>query len=187
MSDTGKILSLGLGCAENVFLVLTLSGGSVHHCIRLLTFGIFLPWNSDRRGSLRTRSAELWLRERTRSPVRVRLSQRVSPRCLREDSGAIQPRPHTLLLGYGTLSNICPFFVFQSDSGGAFKGFKGLVAPSGGGGFSGFGACAGSKPLEGLSNGNSVTGASPFSSARATPESKVAFGKSAPLPPLTAV
>ncbi|XP_024434975.2 nuclear pore complex protein Nup50 [Desmodus rotundus] len=67
----------------------------------------------------------------------------------------------------------------ESDSGGAFKGFKGLVAPSGGGGFSGFGACAGSKPLEGLSNGNSVTGASPFSSARATPESKVAFGSGA--------
>ncbi|XP_054438469.1 nuclear pore complex protein Nup50 isoform X2 [Pteronotus mesoamericanus] len=64
----------------------------------------------------------------------------------------------------------------ESDSGGAFKGFKGLVAPSGGGGFSGFGACAGSKPLEGLSNGNSVTSASPFSSARAAPETKVAFG-----------
>ncbi|XP_036905534.1 nuclear pore complex protein Nup50 [Sturnira hondurensis] len=64
----------------------------------------------------------------------------------------------------------------ESDSGGAFKGFKGLVAPSGGGGFSGFGPCAGSKPLEGLSNGNSVTSVSPFSSARATPETKVAFG-----------
>ncbi|XP_037016006.2 nuclear pore complex protein Nup50 [Artibeus jamaicensis] len=64
----------------------------------------------------------------------------------------------------------------ESESGGAFKGFKGLVAPSGGGGFSGFGVCAGSKPLEGLSNGNSVTGASPFSSARATPETKAAFG-----------
>lgn len=64
----------------------------------------------------------------------------------------------------------------ESDSGGAFKGFKGLVAPSGGGVFSGFGACAGSKPLEGLSNGNSMTGASPFSSARATPETKVTFG-----------
>ncbi|KAF6120716.1 nucleoporin 50 [Phyllostomus discolor] len=64
----------------------------------------------------------------------------------------------------------------ESDSGGAFKGFKGLVAPSGGGGFSGFGACAGTKALEGLSNGNSVTGASPFSSARAAPETKVAFG-----------
>ncbi|KAM5332614.1 nuclear pore complex protein Nup50 [Glossophaga mutica] len=64
----------------------------------------------------------------------------------------------------------------ESDSGGAFKGFKGLVAPSGGGGFSGFGACAGSKPLEGLSNGNSATGTSPFSGARATPETKAAFG-----------
>lgn len=87
-----------------------------------------------------------------------------------------------MLVGHRTSSNVRPFFVFQSDSGGAFKGFKGLVAPSGGGVFSGFGACAGSKPLEGLSNGNSVTGASPFSSARATPETKVTFGKSAPLP-----
>uniref|UniRef100_A0A8C8ZQL7 Nuclear pore complex protein Nup50 n=1 Tax=Prolemur simus TaxID=1328070 RepID=A0A8C8ZQL7_PROSS len=31
---------------------------------------------------------------------------------------------------------------FESDSGGAFKGFKGLVVPSGGGGFSGFGSMA---------------------------------------------
>ncbi|XP_048209947.1 nuclear pore complex protein Nup50 [Perognathus longimembris pacificus] len=58
---------------------------------------------------------------------------------------------------------------FESDSGGAFKGFKGLVVPSGGGGFSGFG-CAGGKPLEGLSNGNSL------SSARAAADSKAAFG-----------
>lgn len=67
----------------------------------------------------------------------------------------------------------------ESDSGGAFKGFKGLVAPSGGGGFSAFGACAGAKPLEGLSNGNSMAGASPFSSARAAPEAKAAFGSAA--------
>ena len=37
------------------------------------------------------------------------------------------------------LPNVCSFFIFQSDGGGAFKGFKGLVASSGGGGFSGFG------------------------------------------------
>lgn len=64
----------------------------------------------------------------------------------------------------------------ESDGGGAFKGFKGLVAPSGGGGFSGFGACVGGKPLEGLSNGNSMTGAPLFSGARAATETKVAFG-----------
>lgn len=64
----------------------------------------------------------------------------------------------------------------ESDSGGAFKGFKGLVASSSGGGFSGFGAGAGAKPLEGLSNGTSMASASAFSSAGAPPESKAAFG-----------
>ncbi|XP_037369294.1 nuclear pore complex protein Nup50 isoform X2 [Talpa occidentalis] len=64
---------------------------------------------------------------------------------------------------------------FESDGGGAFKGFKGLVVPSGGGGFSGFGSGAGGKPLEGLANGNSITGTPPFSSTRAAPESKAAF------------
>ncbi|KAF0883198.1 NUP50 protein, partial [Crocuta crocuta] len=63
---------------------------------------------------------------------------------------------------------------FESDSGGAFKGFKGLVAPSGGGGFSGFGNGAGGKPLEGLSNGSS--GAPPFSGARAASETQAASG-----------
>lgn len=67
--------------------------------------------------------------------------------------------------------------MFQSDSGGAFKGFKGLVVPSGGGGFSGFGNGAGGKPLEGLSNGSGVTSDPPFSSARAATESKAAFGE----------
>ncbi|XP_045869106.1 nuclear pore complex protein Nup50 [Meles meles] len=65
---------------------------------------------------------------------------------------------------------------FESDSGGAFKGFKGLVVPSGGGGFSGFGNGAGGKPLEGLSNGSGGTSAPPFSGARAATESKAAFG-----------
>ncbi|KAF3814312.1 hypothetical protein GH733_017470 [Mirounga leonina] len=65
---------------------------------------------------------------------------------------------------------------FESDSGGAFKGFKGLVVPSGGGGFSGFGNGAGGKPLEGLSNGSDISSAPPFSSARTAAESKAAFG-----------
>ncbi|XP_069870601.1 nuclear pore complex protein Nup50-like [Dipodomys merriami] len=64
---------------------------------------------------------------------------------------------------------------FESDSGGAFKGFKGLVVPSGGGGFSAFG-CAGGKPLEGLSNGNSSPGAPSLGSVRAAAEPKAAFG-----------
>lgn len=68
--------------------------------------------------------------------------------------------------------------MFQSDSGGAFKGFKGLVVPSGGGGgFSGFGAGSGGKPLEGLTNGNSTDSATPFSSAKTAVEPKAAFGK----------
>ncbi|XP_077025258.1 nuclear pore complex protein Nup50 [Tamandua tetradactyla] len=66
---------------------------------------------------------------------------------------------------------------FESDSGGAFKGFKGLVIPSGGGGFSGFGNGAGVKPLEGLSNGNSVTSAPSFtSSTKTATETKTPFG-----------
>ncbi|XP_023983108.1 nuclear pore complex protein Nup50 [Physeter macrocephalus] len=65
---------------------------------------------------------------------------------------------------------------FESDSGGAFKDFKGLVVPSGGGGFSGFGNGAGGKPLEGLSNGNSITSGPPFSSARPATETKATFG-----------
>ncbi|KAL4833904.1 hypothetical protein H8958_011146 [Nasalis larvatus] len=65
---------------------------------------------------------------------------------------------------------------FESDSGGAFKGFKGLVVPSGGGRFPGFGSGTGGKPLEGLSNGNNITSAPPFTSAKAAAEPKVAFG-----------
>lgn len=80
---------------------------------------------------------------------------------------------------------MCSFFAFQSESGGAFKGFKGLVASSSGGGFSGFGAGAGAKPLEGLSNGTSAASASAFSSAGTAPESKAAFGKPGPHPPHT--
>ncbi|XP_062058688.1 nuclear pore complex protein Nup50 isoform X1 [Lepus europaeus] len=64
---------------------------------------------------------------------------------------------------------------FEPDAGGAFKGFKGLVVPSGGGGFSGFGGGPGGKPLEGLSNGNS-TSAPPLTSAKAAAEPKAVFG-----------
>ncbi|XP_006866897.1 PREDICTED: nuclear pore complex protein Nup50 [Chrysochloris asiatica] len=64
---------------------------------------------------------------------------------------------------------------FESDSGGAFKGFKGLVAPSGGGGgFSGFGNVAGVKPL-GLSNGSSTPSTPVLSSTQAAAETKAAF------------
>nr|XP_002188759.3 nuclear pore complex protein Nup50 [Taeniopygia guttata]XP_030119241.3 nuclear pore complex protein Nup50 [Taeniopygia guttata]XP_030119243.3 nuclear pore complex protein Nup50 [Taeniopygia guttata] len=67
----------------------------------------------------------------------------------------------------------------ESESGGAFKGFKGFVLPSGkgGGGFSGFGNSAGIKPLEGLSNGSSsVSSTPPFSSLKSTSETQSAFG-----------
>ncbi|XP_004453487.2 nuclear pore complex protein Nup50 [Dasypus novemcinctus] len=67
---------------------------------------------------------------------------------------------------------------FESDSGGAFKGFKGLVVPSGGGGggFSGFGNGAGVKPLEGLSNGTSLSSAPSFSGTKTAAETKALFG-----------
>ncbi|NXR83026.1 NUP50 protein, partial [Pycnonotus jocosus] len=68
----------------------------------------------------------------------------------------------------------------ESESGGAFKGFKGFVLPSGkgGGGFSGFGNGAGVKPLEGLSNGSSSVSSTPsFSSLKSTSETQSAFGK----------
>ncbi|NXG98414.1 NUP50 protein, partial [Loxia leucoptera] len=67
----------------------------------------------------------------------------------------------------------------ESESGGAFKGFKGFVLPSGkgGGGFSGFGNGAGIKPLEGLSNGSSSVSSTPsFSSLKSTSETQSAFG-----------
>ncbi|NXH97735.1 NUP50 protein, partial [Pachycephala philippinensis] len=67
----------------------------------------------------------------------------------------------------------------ESESGGAFKGFKGFILPSGkgGGGFSGFGNGAGIKPLEGLSNGSSnVSSTPPFSSLKGTSETQSAFG-----------
>ncbi|MEJ1271410.1 nuclear pore complex protein Nup50 isoform X1 [Cricetulus griseus] len=77
---------------------------------------------------------------------------------------------------------------FESDSGGAFKGFKGLVAPSGGGGFSGFGGGSGGKPLEGLTNGNSAASTTSFSSTKLTAvEPKATFGSFAVNGPTTLV
>ncbi|NWV43310.1 NUP50 protein, partial [Grantiella picta] len=69
----------------------------------------------------------------------------------------------------------------ESESGGAFKGFKGFMLPSGkgGGGFSGFGNGAGIKPLEGLSNGSSSVSSTPFSSLKSTSETQSAFGNAA--------
>nr|XP_003420944.1 nuclear pore complex protein Nup50 isoform X1 [Loxodonta africana] len=65
---------------------------------------------------------------------------------------------------------------FESDSGGAFKGFKGLVVPSGGGGgFSGFGNVSAAKP-SGLSNGNSMTSTPVSASPKAATETKTTFG-----------
>ncbi|XP_028935154.1 nuclear pore complex protein Nup50 [Ornithorhynchus anatinus] len=75
---------------------------------------------------------------------------------------------------------------FESESGGAFKGFKGLVA-SGGGGFGGFGNGTGGKPLEGLSNGGSGIGGSSalsgppsFANLKAAPEAKASSFGSGP-------
>ncbi|NWW90603.1 NUP50 protein, partial [Rhynochetos jubatus] len=68
----------------------------------------------------------------------------------------------------------------ESEGGGAFKGFKGFMLPSGkgGGGFSGFGNGAGIKPLEGLSNGSSSVSSTPFS-LQTTSETQSAFGNMA--------
>ncbi|KAM9388980.1 nuclear pore complex protein Nup50 isoform 2-T2 [Phaethornis superciliosus] len=76
----------------------------------------------------------------------------------------------------------------ESESGGAFKGFKGFILPSGkgGGGFSGFGNGAGIKPLEGLSNGSSSVSSTPsFSSFKTSSETQSAFGSTMPNGPAT--
>ncbi|XP_069084366.1 nuclear pore complex protein Nup50 [Pleurodeles waltl] len=63
----------------------------------------------------------------------------------------------------------------ESESGGAFKGFKGLVLPTGGG-FSGFGASTGVKPLEILANGNGSTSSNLlFTNIKSTTETKMAL------------
>lgn len=58
----------------------------------------------------------------------------------------------------------------ESESGGAFKGFKGFVLPSGGSGFSSFGNSTGTKPLGGLSNGSSSIAATSSSNVKSTAE-----------------
>ncbi|KAJ7329455.1 hypothetical protein JRQ81_015629 [Phrynocephalus forsythii] len=66
--------------------------------------------------------------------------------------------------------------VTESESGGAFKGFKGFVLSSGGGGFSGFGNGTGTKPLGGLSNGSSsITNNSSFTNVRTAAETQTTF------------
>ncbi|XP_044306759.1 nuclear pore complex protein Nup50 [Varanus komodoensis] len=65
---------------------------------------------------------------------------------------------------------------FESESGGAFKGFKGFILPSGTGGFSGFGNDTGTKPLGGLSNGSSsVTNNSSFTTLKTAAETQSTF------------
>ncbi|XP_065425974.1 nuclear pore complex protein Nup50 isoform X3 [Chrysemys picta bellii] len=67
---------------------------------------------------------------------------------------------------------------FESDNGGAFKGFKGFVLPSGkgGGGFTGFGNGTEMKPLGGLSNGSSGISSTPsFTSVKTASEVQPAF------------
>ncbi|NWI84854.1 NUP50 protein, partial [Pitta sordida] len=69
----------------------------------------------------------------------------------------------------------------EPESGGAFKGFKGFILPSGkgGGGFGGFGNGVGIKPVEGLANGSSgVSSTPPFSSLKTPPETQSAFALS---------
>ncbi|XP_077166516.1 nuclear pore complex protein Nup50 isoform X2 [Paroedura picta] len=68
----------------------------------------------------------------------------------------------------------------ESDSGGAFKGFKGFVLSSGGAGFSGFGNGTGAKPF-GLSNGSSssVTNTCSFISLKAATETQTTLASPA--------
>lgn len=67
---------------------------------------------------------------------------------------------------------------FESESGGAFKGFKGFVLPSGGGGFSAFGNSTGTKPLGGLSNGSSsITNSSSLTILKTTSDTQTTFNK----------
>lgn len=112
-------------------------------------------------------------RSRSCRPVPLNAGRARLPRAARPRG----PRPSLAWRGDADLPSVRSFFTFQAESGGAFKGFKGLVASSSGGGFSGFGAGAGAKPLEGLSNGTGAAGAAA--------ESKAAFGKPGPRPPHT--
>ncbi|XP_070611383.1 nuclear pore complex protein Nup50 isoform X2 [Erythrolamprus reginae] len=53
----------------------------------------------------------------------------------------------------------------EPEGGGAFKGFKGFVLPSGTGGFTSFGNGSGTKPFGGLSNGGSSSSSIPHSAS----------------------
>ncbi|XP_061438386.1 nuclear pore complex protein Nup50 isoform X1 [Rhineura floridana] len=65
---------------------------------------------------------------------------------------------------------------FESESGGAFKGFKGFVLSSGGGGFSGFGNGTGTKSLGGLSNGSSSSSnSSSFANLKTAAKTQTTF------------
>ncbi|XP_032077301.1 nuclear pore complex protein Nup50 isoform X2 [Thamnophis elegans] len=67
----------------------------------------------------------------------------------------------------------------ESEGGGAFKGFKGFVLPSGTGGFSSFGNGSGTKSFGGLSNGgsssSSITHSTSLSSLKTTSETEPTF------------
>ncbi|XP_058045753.1 nuclear pore complex protein Nup50 isoform X1 [Ahaetulla prasina] len=67
----------------------------------------------------------------------------------------------------------------ESESGGAFKGFKGFVLPSGTSIFSGFGNGSGTKSFGGLSNGggssSSITHSASLSSLKTTSETEPTF------------
>ncbi|XP_020833132.1 nuclear pore complex protein Nup50 [Phascolarctos cinereus] len=63
----------------------------------------------------------------------------------------------------------------ESESGGAFKGFKGFVVPPGGGGLFGNGTSI--RPLEGLSNGGSMSSVPTSTPTKAAAEKKVTFGR----------
>uniref|UniRef100_A0A8C8RD45 Nuclear pore complex protein Nup50 n=1 Tax=Pelusios castaneus TaxID=367368 RepID=A0A8C8RD45_9SAUR len=79
---------------------------------------------------------------------------------------------------------------FESDSGGAFKGFKGFVLPSGkgGGSFAGFGNGTEIKPLGGLSNGSSGISSTPsFTGLKTASETQPAFGSVTSNGPSTAL
>ncbi|KAJ6668498.1 hypothetical protein lerEdw1_011980, partial [Lerista edwardsae] len=74
---------------------------------------------------------------------------------------------------------------FESESAGAFKGFKGFALPSGGGGFSAFGNSTGTKPLGGLSNGSSsITNSSSLTILKTTSETQTTLNSVASSAPV---
>lgn len=93
---------------------------------------------------------------------------------------------NVVLVGVTPLSVMC--LLFQGESSGAFKGFKGFAlstaAASGGStptAFSGFGNGGGFKGLSGLTNGNSIAPSfggfpSPAATSTATPGEETTAG-----------